>query len=59
MNQDNSANQVNHPAIKIVETDGTNGQDKCPKCGSTDIGSIDIKIWNSLYRNKYGHNFIE
>ncbi len=37
MNQDNSTNQVNHSSVRIVETGNSNIQNKCPKCGATEV----------------------
>ncbi len=33
--------------------------DYCDHCGSTDILERNIKEWEILYKNKYGHNYIE
>lgn len=33
--------------------------DYCDECGSTDIGKASIEEWEGLYKNKYGHKYIE
>lgn len=31
----------------------------CDECGSTDIVQCDIHEWQELYKNKYGHYYLE
>lgn len=33
--------------------------DYCDDCGSTDVESLHISEWEELYKNKYGHSFLE
>ena len=33
--------------------------DYCDECGSTDIGECSIEEWETLYKNKYGHKYLE
>ena len=33
--------------------------DYCDECGSTDIGECLIEEWETLYKNKYGYNYLE
>ena len=31
----------------------------CDTCGSTDIQQIDINTWKHLYKEKYGHEYLD
>ena len=33
--------------------------DFCDSCGSSNIAQMNIKDWENLYLNKYGHKFID
>lgn len=33
--------------------------DYCEECGSTDIDTIHIDVWNRMYLEKYGRKFIK
>lgn len=33
--------------------------DYCDKCSSTNIGECSIEEWETLYKDKYGHKFLE
>lgn len=33
-------------------------QDYCGECGATDIGEAHIEEWKSMYKEKYGHDYI-
>lgn len=33
--------------------------DCCMDCGSTEIGVTDIDTWEHLYKNRYGHKFLQ
>lgn len=35
------------------------GHDYCRQCGSTDIAWAPIERWEWLYRNRFGHKFLE
>lgn len=35
------------------------GSDYCDKCGSTNIEECSIEEWETLYKNKYGHSYLE
>lgn len=32
--------------------------DYCDECGSTDIEEIDIESWRSMYRERYGFDYL-
>ena len=32
--------------------------DFCDECGSTEVGKTDIHIWEKMYEQKYGRNFL-
>lgn len=31
----------------------------CDECGSTDTGECSIEEWETLYKNKFGHKYLE
>lgn len=31
----------------------------CMDCGSTETGTTDIRTWERMYRDRYGHSFLE
>ena len=33
--------------------------DYCDECGSTNIEQCSIQEWEKLYKERYGHNFLE
>ena len=33
--------------------------DYCDKCGSTDIEECSIEEWETLYKSRYGHKYLE
>jgi len=33
--------------------------DYCDSCGSTDIKKCNIEEWRSLYKQRYGHDYLE
>lgn len=46
--------------IKTVEFD--NGQeplDYCVTCSNTDLGTAHIEEWEDIYKDKYGHKFLD
>lgn len=44
-------------SLKIVYEDLI-GSECCGDCGCSDIEEIDIHTWEKLYKNRYGHTFI-
>jgi len=46
--------------IKTVEFD--NGQeplDYCVTCSNTDLGTAHVEEWEDIYKDKYGHKFLD
>lgn len=33
--------------------------DYCDECGSTDIGETSIEEWEKLYKEKFGHKYLD
>lgn len=46
-------------SLKIMNIPKMEDSDYCDECGSTDIGECSIEEWKTLYKNKYGYNFLE
>jgi predicted RNA-binding protein with PUA-like domain len=46
-------------SLKIRSVMPIEGSEYCDKCGSTSVSTCNIKEWEELYRQKYGHNYIE
>jgi hypothetical protein len=38
---------------------GIEDSDYCDECGSTEIEQASIEDWQEMYKNKYGHYFLE
>lgn len=38
---------------------GVEDFDYCDDCGSSDIEETDIETWESLYRERYGINYLD
>lgn len=37
----------------------TKDSEYCDNCGSTNIVECSIEEWENLYRNKFGHNYLD
>lgn len=46
-------------SLKIRNVQSIEDSDYCDECGSTDIGECLIEEWETLYKNKYGHSYLE
>ena len=46
-------------SLKIRNVPNMEDSDYCDDCGSTDIASMHVSEWEKLYKNKYGHSFLE
>ena len=42
-----------------IESDEVRDTDFCDECGSTNIKKASISEWNELYKEKYGHYYLE
>ena len=31
----------------------------CMECGTTDIGTTTIEEWTKMYKEKYGHDYVQ
>lgn len=45
-------------SLKIVHEDAIHS-DCCGKCGCSDLQTSSIEEWESLFKNRYGHKFVE
>lgn len=46
-------------SLNIRDVAGINDSDYCDKCGSTDIGETFIDDWELMYKERYGHYYLE
>lgn len=46
-------------SLKIMNIPKIEDSDYCDECGSTDVGKCSIEEWETLYKAKYGYNFLE
>lgn len=46
-------------SLKVLNVPYMPDSDYCDECGSTDIKETSIENWETLYKNKYGHKYIE
>ena len=45
-------------SLRIRHIIHMNESEYCDTCGSTDISQTDIDTWNKLYKEKYGHEYL-
>lgn len=67
-NIDNQSNDYNKTpvlyckrclSLNIRDVVGIENSDYCDHCGSTDIGECSIEEWETLYKSRYGHKYLE
>ena len=46
-------------SLKIRNISIIEDSEYCDECGSTNIGKCSIEEWEMLYKNRYGHKFLE
>lgn len=46
-------------SLKIRNIPVVEDSDYCDDCGSTDTGKCLIQEWETLYKNKYGHKYLD
>lgn len=46
-------------SLKVRNIPVMEDSDYCDDCGATDIGECLIEEWETLYKNKYGHKYLE
>lgn len=46
-------------SLYIRNIPSVDDSDYCDGCGSTDIGECSIEEWENLYKNKFGHNYLD
>lgn len=45
-------------SLKIRDVEHIENSEYCDRCGSTDIAQTNVREWETLYKNKYGHYFL-
>lgn len=46
-------------SLKIRDIASLEDSDYCDDCGSTCIGECSIEEWENIYKNRYGHTYLE
>lgn len=46
-------------SLKIRCVPRMEDSDYCDECGSTNVGECSIEEWEALYKNRYGHRFLD
>lgn len=46
-------------SLKIRQISSMGDLDYCEECGSTCIENTNIDNWETIYKNKYGHKYLE
>ena len=46
-------------SLKIRHVLNMEDSEYCDDCGSTDIEKCSIEDWEKLYRDKFGHNYLD
>lgn len=46
-------------SLKIKSVPSMSELDYCDDCGTTDIGKTDIESWRTLYKNRYGIDYLD
>lgn len=46
-------------SLKIRSIPSMNESEYCDECSSTDIGQCNIKEWEQMYKERYGHSYLE
>ena len=46
-------------SLKIRDVAHIDNSEYCDECGSTDIRITQIEEWEALYKDRYGHRFLE
>lgn len=45
-------------SLKVKTIVVSSGLDYCDECSSTDIGETSIEEWRTLYKNRYGFDYL-
>lgn len=46
-------------SLKIRNIKSLEDSDYCDECGTTNIGECSIDEWETLYKNRYGHRYLD
>ena len=44
-------------SLRIMSV-GKTGEDYCDECGNTSVDTTDIHTWETMYKERYGFNFL-
>ena len=46
-------------SLRIMDVQYLDNAFYCDQCGATNVDTIDIEEWEKLYKDRYGHRFLE
>lgn len=46
-------------SLKIMSIPSMDDSEYCDECSSTDIGQCNIEEWEQMYKQRYGHSYLE
>lgn len=46
-------------SLRVRHIQSLKESEYCDSCGSTNVGQTDIENWENMYKNKFGHNYLE
>lgn len=46
-------------SLKIRDVKRIENSEYCDNCGSTEVEQTTIKEWESIYKSRYGHNYLD
>ena len=46
-------------SLKIRSVPNMEDSEFCDECSSTDIGQCSIEEWEQMYKQRYGHSYLE
>lgn len=46
-------------SLKIMSIPSMDDSEYCDECSSTDIGQCNIEEWEQMYKERYGHSYLE
>ena len=46
-------------SLRIRDVEHLSNSEYCDECGSTDVGTTSIEEWDTLYKERYKHKFLD